>query len=100
MRDRRATVGVIASGEGPVEQFKAGMLKQNFVEGRNIHFETRVALGDSAKLVGFAQELVDQPVDLIAVVGAVAARAARYATSLIPDRYAVRHGPVHDDPAI
>ena len=76
MRDRMATVGVITSGEGPAEQFKAGMLKHNFVEGRNIRFETRVARGDSGKLVGFAQQLVDQPVDLIAVVGAVAARAA------------------------
>jgi putative ABC transport system substrate-binding protein len=96
MRDRRATVGVIASGEGPVEQFKAGMLQQDFVEGRNIQFETRVARGDSAKLVGFAQELVDQPVDLIAVVGAVAARAARSATSLIPIVYAVVVEPVGD----
>jgi len=91
-----ATVGVIASGEGPAEQFKAGMLKHNFVEGRNIRFETRVARGDSGKLVGFAQQLVDQPVDLIAVVGAVAARAARSATSLIPIVYAVVVDPVGD----
>ena len=96
MRDRMATVGVITSGEGPVEQFKAGMLKHNFVEGRNIRFETRVARGDSGKLVGFAQQLVDQPVDLIAVVGAVAARAARSATSLIPIVYAVVVDPVGD----
>ena len=96
MRDRMATVGVIASGEGPVEQFKAGMSKHNFVEGRNIRFETRLARGDSGKLAGFAQQLVDQPVDLIAVVGAVAARAARSATSLIPIVYAVVVDPFGD----
>src|SRR4051794_21398533 len=96
MRDRTTTVGVIASGEGPVEQFKAGMLKHNFVEGRNVRFETRLAHGDSGRLVDFAQQLVDQRVDLIAVVGAVAARAARFATSLIPIVYAVVVEPVGD----
>ena len=92
-----ATVGVIASGEGPVEQFKAGLLKHDFVEGRNIRFETRLARGDSGKLTGFAQQLVDQRVDLIAVVGAVAARAARSATSLIPIVYAVVVDPIGDE---
>jgi putative ABC transport system substrate-binding protein len=96
MRDRMVTVGIIASGEGPVEQFKAGMRTHNFVEGRNIRFETRLAGGDSGKLVGFARQLVDHPVDLIAVVGAVGARAARSVTSLIPIVYAVVVDPVGD----
>jgi putative ABC transport system substrate-binding protein len=90
------TVGVIASREGPVERFKAGMLENDFVEGRNIRFETRLAHGDSGALTGFAQQLVDQRVDLIAVVGAVTARAARSATSLIPIVYAVVVDPVGD----
>src|SRR4051812_10864108 len=96
MRDRIVTVGVIASRAGPVDQFKAGMLEHGFVEGRNICFETRLAHGDSTKLVSFAQQLVDHPVDLIAVVGAVGARAARSATSLIPIVFAVVVDPFGD----
>jgi putative ABC transport system substrate-binding protein len=72
------------------------MLKHNFVEGRNIRFATRLAHGDSGKLAGFAQQLVDEPVDLIAVVGTVAARAARSITSLMPIVYAVVVDPVGD----
>lgn len=90
------TVGIIASGEGPVERFKVGMQKHSFVEGRSIRFETRLARGDSGQLVGFARQLVDHPVDLIAVVGAVGARAARSMTSLIPIVYAVVVDPVGD----
>ncbi len=96
MRDRMVTVGIIASGGGPVAQFKAGMQQHGLVEGRNIRFETRLARGDSGKLVGFARQLVDHPVDLIAVVGAVGARAARSVTSLIPIVYAVVVDPVGD----
>ena len=96
MRDRVPTVGVIASGAGPVERFKAGMLEYAFVEGRNVHFETRLFRGDSGKLAGFAQDLVDHAVDVIAVVGAVTARAALSSTSVIPIVYAVVVDPVSD----
>jgi putative tryptophan/tyrosine transport system substrate-binding protein len=96
MRGRMPTVGVIASGEGPVERFKAGMSRHGFVEGRSIRFETHLARGDSGKLVGFAQQLVEGEVDLIAAVGAVAARAAQSATSLIPITYAVVVDPIGD----
>lgn len=96
MRGRVTTVGVIASSEGPVERFKAGMLEHEFVEGRNIRFEPRLFGGNSGKLAGFAQDLVDQAVDVIAVVGAVTARAALSATSVIPIVYAVVVDPVGD----
>ncbi len=89
-------MGIIASNEGPVERFKAGMLEYKFVEGRNIDFETRLFRGDSGKLADFAKDLVDQAVDLIAVVGAVTARAALSATSVIPIVYAVVVDPVSD----
>jgi putative tryptophan/tyrosine transport system substrate-binding protein len=96
MRNRMASVGVIASSEGPAERFKAGMLEHNFVEGRNIRFETRLARGDSGILANLARQLVDQRVDLIAVVGAVGARAARSVTSSIPIVYAVVVDPAGD----
>jgi putative ABC transport system substrate-binding protein len=96
MRDQRATVGIIASGDGPVAQFKAGMSEYGFVEGRNVRFQTRLSRGDSEKLSGFAQQLADHPVDLIAVVGAVTARAALSVTSLIPIVYSVVVDPAGD----
>lgn len=96
MRSTTATVGVIASGASPVEQFNAGMLERGFTESRDIRFEVCLAHGDSEKLVGFAQQLVEKRVDLIAVVGAVGARAARSVTSLIPIVYAVVVDPAGD----
>ena len=50
----------------------------------------------SSRLFGFADELVRASVDLIAVVGAVTARAARKATRDIPIVYAVVVDPVSD----
>lgn len=91
------TVGIMAAGAaGPVEGFKAGMRECGFVEGQNIRFEARVAHGASAKLACFASELVRASVDLIAVIGAVTARAAQEATTHIPIVYAVVVEPVSD----
>ena len=45
------------------------------IEGQTVRYELRVAHGDSDRLFGFAGELVRASVDLIAVVGAVTARA-------------------------
>lgn len=97
MRNRLPVVGVMAAGgEKTVERFEAGMREHGFIEGRNIRLEVRVAHGDAGKLAGFAQELVDGGVDLIAVIGAVTARAARSATSRIPIVYSVVVGPPGD----
>ena len=72
------TVGIMAAAEpGPVEKFKAGMRDCGFIEGQTVRYEVRVAHGASDKLFGFAVELVRASVDLIAVIGAVTARAAR-----------------------
>jgi putative tryptophan/tyrosine transport system substrate-binding protein len=91
------TVGIMAAGTpGPVENFKAGMHDRGFIEGHTVRYELRVARGDSDRLAGFAGELVRTPVDLIAVVGAVTARAARRATRNIPIVYAVVVDPVTD----
>lgn len=91
------TVGIMAAGTpGPVESFKAGMRDRGFIEGHTVRYELRVAHGDSNRLVDFAGELVRTPVDLIAVVGAVTARAARKATRDIPIVYAVVVDPVTD----
>jgi putative ABC transport system substrate-binding protein len=91
------TVGIIAAGApGPVENLKAGMRDCGFIEGGTVRYELRVANGDANRLFGFASELVRASVDLIAVVGAVTARAARKATRDVPIVYAVVVDPVSD----
>lgn len=96
-RNDAPTVGIISAGApGLIEDFKAGMGESGFVDGQTIRYEARVAHGASNRLAGFAQELVHASVDLIAVVGAVTARAARDATKDIPIVYAVVVDPVSD----
>ena len=91
-------VGIMAAGApGPVENFKTGMRDCGFVEGETVRYELRVAHGDAAKLPHFADELVRASVNLMAVVGAVTARAARSATQDVPIVYAVVVDPVSDD---
>jgi putative ABC transport system substrate-binding protein len=95
--DQMPTVGIMAAGTpGPVENFKAGMRDCGFIERETVRYELRVAHGDSDRLLGFAGELVRASVDLIAVVGAVTARAARTVTRDIPIVYAVVVDPVSD----
>lgn len=72
------------------------MHEAGFVEGTTVRYELRGGHGASNKLVAFAEELVRASVDLIAVVGAVTARAAREATRDIPIVYAVVVDPVSD----
>ena len=91
------TVGIMAAAApGPVEKFKAGMRDCGFIEGQTVRYEVRVAHGASDKLFGFAVELVRASVDLIAVIGAVTARAARAATKDVPIVYAVVVDPIGD----
>lgn len=91
------TVGVMAAGTmGPVESFKAGLSERGFVERQNIRFKLRAADGDLDRLPAMATELVQSNVDLIAVIGAVTARAAQAATTDIPIVYAVVVDPVSE----
>jgi putative ABC transport system substrate-binding protein len=72
------------------------MRESGFVEGTTVRYELRAGHGASSKLIGLAEELVRASVDLIAVVGAVTARAAREVTRDIPIVYAVVVDPVGD----
>ena len=91
------TVGIMAAGApDPVKNFKAGMRESGFVDGQTVRYELRVAHGALDKLPGFAGELVRARVDLIVVIGAVTARAAREATKDVPIVYAVVVDPVSD----
>jgi putative ABC transport system substrate-binding protein len=89
-----AQLGILHSW--PVEDFKSGMRDRGFIESETVRYETRVAHGDAHKLPRFASELVQASVDLIVVIGAVTAHAAREATTDIPIVYAIVVDPVED----
>ena len=92
-----ATIGLITAGPGrPIEGFKVGLRELGFVEGQSIRFEQRSANGDLSRLPTFAAEMVQIEVDLIAVIGAVTARAVQKVTTAFPIVYSVVVDPVSD----
>jgi len=91
------SIGVMAAGrEEPVACLIDGMRNHGFVLGENLTCHVRIARGDPARLAGFAQELVALEPDLIAVIGAVTARAVREVSTEIPVVYAVVVDPPGD----
>lgn len=95
------TVGLIVAGiAAPIEGVKEGLAELGFVEGRDIHYELRAANGELDRLPALCDELVAAKVDVIALIGAVTARAARAATTTIPIVFAVVVDPVEDGLAV
>ncbi len=91
------TVGIITAGPGrPIEGFKEGLKELGFIEGHNIRFEQRTADGDLRRLPALAGEIAGLDVDLIAVIGAVTARAVQKVTTTLPVVYSVVVDPVSD----
>jgi putative ABC transport system substrate-binding protein len=90
-------VGIVVAGSAyPADGFKAGLRDLGWVERERVAFELRAANGQLDLLPGFAAEMVSLGVDLIAVIGAVTARAVRQATSIIPIVFAVVVEPIGD----
>jgi putative ABC transport system substrate-binding protein len=84
------TIGIMIAGtERPIEGFKTGLKELGLVEGQTVRFEQRVANGELGKLPAFATELARLNVDVIALIGAVTARAAQKVTTTIPIIYSV-----------
>jgi putative tryptophan/tyrosine transport system substrate-binding protein len=87
---RVSRVGYLASGSSPAsplrpaEMMRQGLRELAWVEGQDIVIEARFADGRYDRLPGLAADLVRLNVDLIAAVGAAAARAAKNATHTIP----------------
>ena len=64
--------------------FRDGLKALGYIEGQNIKIDYRWAEGNVDRLPELADELVQQKVDIIVSGGAVGAKAAKSATSLIP----------------
>jgi ABC-type uncharacterized transport system substrate-binding protein len=79
------------------EAFRQGLADLGYVEGRNIAIEPRFAEGQYERFPDLLAELVRLKVDVIAVTGAVTARAAKKAVKDIPIVFAVVVDPVADN---
>ena len=66
------------------DHFREGLRDLGYVAGQNIAFEYRSADGQPERLAAVARDLAALPVDVIAVSGTAAARAAQQATTTIP----------------
>ena len=76
-------IGII--DDAPIwDNFRQGLREAGYIEGQNLAIEYRSAEGQPDRLAAAAQELVGLPVDIIAVSGTVATRAAQQATTTIP----------------
>jgi putative ABC transport system substrate-binding protein len=67
-----------------VEILKEGLARLGYVEGANLIIEARFAEGNLDRLPGFARELINLGVDVIAAYGGPPTRAARTASTTIP----------------
>jgi len=82
-------VGILWPGAPPDkwdEAFRQGLRALGYVEGRNILFEYRWAEGKQERLAELAKELIQQKVDLIVTISALAIRAFKEQTTATPPR--------------
>src|SRR5438874_1812138 len=76
-------VGVI--DDAPIwDNFRQQLRQLGHIEGQNLAIEYRAAQGEPDQLVAAAKALAVLPVDLIAVFGSSAAKAAQMATDKVP----------------
>src|SRR5205823_7620882 len=93
-------IGYLGAGSpGPSAPFAAafrqGLGESGYVEGQNVAIDYRWIEGSYDRLPALAADLVTRPVDVVATSGgAVAARAAKNATSTIPIVFASVGDPV------
>src|SRR5262249_36363829 len=79
------SIGILGDTPGPQwDVFRNALVDLGYLEGRNVAFVSRYSQGNSARFTELATELVKSGVEIIAVEGGVATRAAKDATSSIP----------------
>ena len=79
------------------DAFQRGLADLGYVEGRNIAIESRFAEGQYDRFPEIFAELVRLKVDVLAVTGAVTARAAKKAVADVPIVFTVVLDPVGDN---
>ncbi len=79
------------------DAFRQGLADLGYVEGRTVVIEPRFAEGQYERFPDLFAELVRLKLDVLAVTGAVTARAAKKAVTDIPIVFAVVVDPVADD---
>jgi putative ABC transport system substrate-binding protein len=80
-----------------LKAFQQGLANLGYVEGRDIIIEARFSEGRVERFPDLTAELVRLNVDVIVVIGAVTARAAKKVTTNIPIVFAVVVDPVSDN---
>ena len=78
------------------DAFRQGLADLGYVEGRNVIIEARFAEGQYDRFPELFSELVGLKVNVLAVTGAVTARAAKKAVTDVPVVFAVVVDPVAD----
>ncbi len=78
------TRGAVTGPSSAFEGLRAGLRANGYIEGETIRIEERWAQGKPDALLGLAQELVLQKVDIIVAVAPPAVRAAAAATRNLP----------------
>jgi len=78
------------------EAFKQGLAERGYTDGQNIAIEARFAEGNYERFPAIFSELLALKVDVLAVTGAVTARAAEKATSETPIVFSIVLDPVSD----
>ncbi|MCC8953247.1 ABC transporter substrate-binding protein [Bradyrhizobium sp. Pear77] len=94
--DKVYRVGMLSNwGPGPVfDALKGELARLGYVEGKNIIFEARFPEGQLDRLPGFAVELVNLGVDVIATYGGPSTNAAWKASKTVPIVAAIVADPV------
>jgi putative ABC transport system substrate-binding protein len=85
--EKVSKLGILASASGHPglrETFRQGLQALGYVEGQNLHVESRQAEGRMERLPALAAELVQLEADVIVAMGSSAVRAAQQATQAIP----------------
>ena len=81
--NRVRRVGII--DDGPLwDYFRERLRELGDIDGQNIALEYRIADGDPERILDGVRELARLPVDVIAVAGSTAAKAAQTATDTVP----------------
>ncbi|MEX3985467.1 ABC transporter substrate-binding protein [Paraburkholderia sp. EG287A] len=79
------------------DAFRKGLANFGYIDGKNIVIEPRFAEGHYERFPEIISELVGRKIDVLAVTGAVTARAAKKSVSDIPIVFSVVVDPVADN---